>query len=422
MDAKAQRLLTASFEKFKSVMKVDVNLVASRHITLNMPYIEPDEIVTLCTAIKDIITDDATIVFVNSPCIIIGDLHGHFLDLVRIIQRFGYPDDRRFIFLGDMVDRGEFSLETCYFIFLLKYFYPDNVQIIRGNHEFSKLCSQFGFAIELQSHNADPRLFAAFNSVFNELPLVCIIDEQFFCVHGGIGPGTTLEAIGNIQKPITSCDSQLVTNLLWSDPDPNIEHHTHSPRGSGVLFGESLLRQFLEENGLLAMIRAHEYCPEGTNSLFGGLVTTVFSASHYCGTQNNKGAVIELNSVDSMNAVTFDPLPYTKRCFASFAKPAPFHAKSTSTPLIPRLASQKTARPLSRPGPKTIAPITPPHPQFVGKNVPPATQKTGGIRLAMSEVKLPKFIARGKNSTPPPPPPPTNIIKNAGPITTRFHF
>lgn len=91
-------------------------------------------------------------------------------------------------FLGDIVDRGEFSFETIFLILLLKYFYQDSVYIIRGNHEFESVCSQFGFKQDIEKLYPHQNIFDLFIDIFNVFPLAALLQQNILCVHGGICP------------------------------------------------------------------------------------------------------------------------------------------------------------------------------------------------------------------------------------------
>lgn len=100
-----------------------------------------------------------TMIEVQSPVKIFGDIHGQYSDLMRFFDLFGSPLDtfsgndadivnNNFLFLGDYVDRGHHSLETVCMLFSLKIKYPKRVYLLRGNHEELKINTVYGFKIE----------------------------------------------------------------------------------------------------------------------------------------------------------------------------------------------------------------------------------------------------------------------------------
>ena len=79
------------------------------------------------------------------------------------------------------------------------------------------------------------------------------------------------------------------------------------PRGCSYFYGYAAVYPFLKANNLLGLIRAHQCKEEGVGFDYPDnrmetypfpLITTLFSASNYCGTHGNKGAVMVFYSDD----------------------------------------------------------------------------------------------------------------------------
>ncbi len=87
--------------------------------------------------------------------------------------------------------------------------------------------------------------------------------------------------------------SNQAIDLLWSDPSDKPGISANGNRGAGCCYGPDIVHSFLARNKLKMIIRAHEVRPDGIGFHADGLLVTLFSATHYCGRQNNAGAVIE---------------------------------------------------------------------------------------------------------------------------------
>jgi protein phosphatase len=304
---------SSAYRTFLSHFPDDIERYASGQLQIVLPSYSIDFLLILCHYVRDIFAAEPTVLEISAPCVVIGDLHGQILDLLRVLAHIGSPVERTMIFLGDIVDRGEFSVETLTLVFLLKSLWPSNVFIVRGNHEFCALCSQGGFLTQvLSSHNY--AVFQAANDAFVHLPLAARVGK-ILCLHGGLGPDvTSIAAIRAVRRPLEDVSDPLVEALVWSDPSEEVFGYLPSEaRGAGYAFGESALACFLRCSNLDIVIRAHECIGEGFRWQFGKRLLTVFSASNYTGLVGNQAAVAEIDSWGQIEVKQFPPLRYIRR-------------------------------------------------------------------------------------------------------------
>jgi protein phosphatase len=108
------------------------------------------------------------------------------------VLKDGDIDSFDYLFLGDYVDRGSQSLETILLLLALKLKYPEQIHLLRGNHEDRCINNGFGFFEECQIRLNEDSLdensvFNKINEVFDYMPLAAIVEDKIICLHGGIG-------------------------------------------------------------------------------------------------------------------------------------------------------------------------------------------------------------------------------------------
>ena len=89
------------------------------------------------------------------------------------------------LFLGDYVDRGEYGPEVVLYLLSLKLKYPNEVFMLRGNHECREMTSTYNFREQCVSM-FDLEVYEAFMDLFDCLPLACVVNGAYLCMHGGI--------------------------------------------------------------------------------------------------------------------------------------------------------------------------------------------------------------------------------------------
>eukprot|EP01018_Ginkgo_biloba_P039752 Gb_36990 [translate_table: standard] len=286
-------------------------------------FLDSYEVGELCYTAEQIFMQEPTVLQLRAPVKIFGDLHGQFGDLMRLFDEYGFPSTAGdityidYLFLGDYVDRGQHSLETITLLLALKIEYPEHVHLIRGNHEAADINALFGFRLECIERMGERDgiwAWTRFNQLFNWLPLAALIEKKIICMHGGIGRSINfVEQIESLQRPITmDAGSIVLMDLLWSDPTENdsIEGLQPNARGPGlVTFGPDRVLDFCKKNKLQLIIRAHECVMDGFERFAQGHLITLFSATNYCGTANNAGAILVLGRALVVVPKLIHPLP-----------------------------------------------------------------------------------------------------------------
>ncbi|XP_024387762.1 serine/threonine-protein phosphatase 5 [Physcomitrium patens] len=228
-----------------------------------------------------------------------GDIHGQYYDLLNIFKLNGLPSkENPYLFNGDFVDRGSFSVEVILTLFAFKCLYPTGLYLSRGNHESKSMNKIYGFEGEVNA-KFNETMNKLFTEIFCCLPLANVLNNKVFVVHGGLfsSDGVKLSDIAAIDRFREPPDEGLMCELLWSDPHPGTGR-APSKRGVGVAFGSDVTHRFLEDNNLELVVRSHEVKDEGYELDHGGKLITVFSAPNYCDQMGNKGAFIRFQAPD----------------------------------------------------------------------------------------------------------------------------
>lgn len=117
---------------------------------------------------------------------ICGDIHGQFYDLLNIFKLNGKPSEENpYLFNGDFVDRGSFSVECIFVLLSYKLLYPNHFFMSRGNHESENMNKMYGFEGEVKAKYS-ANMVDLFTEVYNWLPLSHCINDRVLVMHGGL--------------------------------------------------------------------------------------------------------------------------------------------------------------------------------------------------------------------------------------------
>ncbi|KAI5696672.1 hypothetical protein M8J75_016270 [Diaphorina citri] len=254
--------------------------------------IKESEVKALCAKAREILVEESNVQRIDSPVTVCGDIHGQFYDLKELFKVGGDVPETNYLFMGDFVDRGFYSVETFLLLLALKVRYPDRITLIRGNHESRQITQVYGFYDEC---------LRKYGSI------------TIFCVHGGLSPSIqTLDQIRTIDRKQEVPHDGPMCDLLWSDPE-DTQGWGVSPRGAGYLFGSDVVASFNAANNIDMICRAHQLVMEGYKWHFNETVLTVWSAPNYCYRCGNVAAILELNENLQREFTIFEAAPQESR-------------------------------------------------------------------------------------------------------------
>ena len=222
----------------------------------------------------------------QGAAIVIGDLHGDlegFIDILkesRLIERMSQSRDLLVVFLGDYGDRGAYSAEVYYAVLKLKTSFPEQVILMRGNHEGPEdlMASPHDLPEQFQARFVEKgnEIYTKVRGLFKHLCNAVLVEGEYLLLHGGPSTeATTLDDLARAQE--LHPQRRLLEDMLWSDPDESISGTTPSPRGAGKLFGKDVTTKALRRFGARVLIRGHEPCGEGYKISHEGRILTLFS-------------------------------------------------------------------------------------------------------------------------------------------------
>ncbi|CAK9049859.1 Serine/threonine-protein phosphatase 4 catalytic subunit (PP4C) [Durusdinium trenchii] len=276
------------------------------------------EIRTLCARVREEFLRESTVLEVDPPVTVVGDIHGQFYDLLEMFKVGGKPPETNYLFMGDYVDRGFYSVETLLLLFAFKVRYPRRIHLIRGNHETRQITQVYGFYDECMRKFGSSEVWELCTSAFDCLALAALVGKGTsatrFAVHAGLTPSCdSVSQIAQIDRVCEVPHEGPMCDLLWSDPEDITGGWGISPRGAGYIFGADIVSRFNHENNLAQICRSHQLVMTGYREMFNNGLVTVWSAPNYCYRCGNSGAVLELAEDMSQKYAVYGPCPPDER-------------------------------------------------------------------------------------------------------------
>jgi diadenosine tetraphosphatase ApaH/serine/threonine PP2A family protein phosphatase len=219
---------------------------------------------------------------------------------------------KRFIFLGGYVDYGFHSLNTFLYLACLKLEFPQSIYLLRGSHETRSLTKQYGLYDEVVLNYGHAGLWLTITDCFDLLPVAALLDQDVFCVHGGLSPQIPmLDRISLLDRQVEIPLSGPLTDLIWSDPD-NIRDWTPKKDHPGHSFGYDQCVKFTRINRLDFIARSHTFTQEGRKEWFADAepardyrLVTIWSAPNFEYKSGNKAVIMALRVPEAGSDKTF---------------------------------------------------------------------------------------------------------------------
>lgn len=245
-----------------------------------------EEALAIIARAREMMQHEENVVRVSGAVNVFGDIHGQFYDLLHMLDA---TDTRRgMLFLGDYVDRGYNSIEVILCVLLLKIRNGKKVFLLRGNHENRAQTAVYGFRTECVA-KYDLYVYWKICELFEYFPLAAVVNDYYFCIHGGICPGLSLDRLNGADRVHEFPE---LGNVLWSDPTDDTEYFVKSQRGAGYLFGRTAAVEFLKRIGCQCIVRSHQLVFDGVKEHLDGACITLWSAPNYCYKCKNLAAVM----------------------------------------------------------------------------------------------------------------------------------
>ncbi|KAI8725586.1 Serine/threonine-protein phosphatase [Fusarium sp. LHS14.1] len=267
-------------------------LLNTRHlepgVSIDLPSLD---IRFLCTKAREIFISRPMLLELEAPLSVVGDIHGRLDDLFRVMESIGFPPNENYVFLGNYINYGEHSIEVMCLLLAYQIKYPDNLILLRGNHETALLSRKYGFYHNCKRRYS-PELWKSFVDMFNCMSVAAIVDEKIFCVHGGLSPDlNNLRDIRDIPRPIDVPDCGLMCDLLWSDPDPDTKGWAENHRGVSFRFGPDVVSSFLAKYDMELIVRGHQVSWGGYEFFINRQLVTIWSNLNWKGLGNEAVAM-----------------------------------------------------------------------------------------------------------------------------------
>ena len=184
----------------------------------------------------------------KGKAVFVGDTHGDLEATHTVFQRY-FQSGHILVFLGDYVDRGEYSRQNIEFLLEKKQDAPDQVFLLMGNHESYSLLpfypADFWEGLSLEEEKS-------FTGIFQLLPFAAMTRNGLLAVHGVPPDVNTVDEIEKIQLV-----SDQWHQIAWGDFVEMTGDFLGNYRGRPV-YGENYFNRTMENLQRTVLLRSHQ--------------------------------------------------------------------------------------------------------------------------------------------------------------------
>uniref|UniRef100_F1L6R1 Serine/threonine-protein phosphatase 4 catalytic subunit n=1 Tax=Ascaris suum TaxID=6253 RepID=F1L6R1_ASCSU len=264
------------------------------------PVYEPKLLLSLLEKAERVLEEEATVLDLEGPLTIIGDLQGHGDSLLTLISLTSQSSNQRFLFLGNYSGCGFAPHESLFLLLALKLRYPQKIFLLKGNMEDPENAKAHFFIEGLAVRNlmTTALVWLACERIFGLLPLAALVAGRLFCVHGGIGEHTIKHGISTIRRiqrpPLMPLEVAITKELIWGCLHIGAEKKLSSIDNM-PLFDEKDIETFCERNPVEMIIRSRQLTSEGILNNPSRLLT-IWSAVSFLDNFSNAAAALVLDA------------------------------------------------------------------------------------------------------------------------------